>query len=147
MSIFWPFSWYLIVVSSLLTQRSVQTLLRTDYPPRLHRVCITSYGVCLIREFTFKFSFEYIIVNEVHCIKDIYSVLYQIVLVFISCGWLVITCALLQHNLEELFALLNLICLEIFMDYTDLDSSCVRMRPAQRGERRVRKWLRHYTRS
>ena len=145
MSIFWPFSWYPIVASSLLTQRSAQTLLRTDYPPRLHGVCITSYGVCLIGEFTFKFSFEYI--NKVHCIKDIYSILYQIVRAFISCGRLGITCALLQYNLEELFALLNLICLEIFVDYADLDSSCARMRPAQRGESRVRKWSRHYTRS
>ena len=50
------------------------------------------------------------------------SLLSQIVRTFISCGRLLITGTPLQNSLKELFALLNLICPEIFVDYADLDS-------------------------
>ena len=50
------------------------------------------------------------------------SLLSQIVRTFISCGRLLITGTPLQNSLKELFALLNLICPEIFVDYVDLDS-------------------------
>lgn len=86
-------------------------------------VCITSYEICLIEKSAFKkFSFEYIIIDEAHRIKNVDSILSQIVRSFISRGRMLITGTPLQNNLKELFALLNFICPEIFVDYTDLDS-------------------------
>jgi SWI/SNF-related matrix-associated actin-dependent regulator of chromatin subfamily A member 5 len=86
-------------------------------------VCITSYEICLIEKSTFKkFSFEYIVIDEAHRIKNVDSILSQIVRSFISRGRLLITGTPLQNSLKELFALLNFICPEIFSDYADLDS-------------------------
>ncbi|KAJ7050499.1 SNF2 family N-terminal domain-containing protein [Mycena amicta] len=86
-------------------------------------VCITSYEICLIEKSALKkFSFEYIIIDEAHRIKNVDSILSQIVRSFMSRGRLLITGTPLQNNLKELFALLNFICPEIFVDYADLDS-------------------------
>ena len=86
-------------------------------------VCITSYEICLIEKSAFKkFSFEYIVIDEAHRIKNVDSILSQIVRSFISRGRLLITGTPLQNTLKELFALLNFICPEIFVDYADLDS-------------------------
>lgn len=91
--------------------------------PQDFEVCITSYEVCLIEKSAFKkFSFEYIIIDEAHRIKNVDSILSQIVRSFISRGRLLITGTPLQNSLKELFALLNFICPEIFVDYADLDS-------------------------
>ncbi|KAH9926444.1 SNF2 family DNA-dependent ATPase [Fomitopsis serialis] len=69
--------------------------------PQDFHVLITSYEVCLIEKSALKkFSFEYIIIDEAHRIKNVDSILSQI----------------------ELFALLNFICPEIFSDYADLES-------------------------
>ncbi|KIY43532.1 hypothetical protein FISHEDRAFT_53398 [Fistulina hepatica ATCC 64428] len=88
-------------------------------------VCVTSYEICLIEKSVLrKFSFEYIVivVDEAHRIKNVDSILSQIVRSFISRGRLLITGTPLQNNLKELFALLNFICPEVFVDYADLDS-------------------------
>lgn len=86
-------------------------------------VCITSYEICLIEKSALKkFSFEYIVIDEAHRIKNVDSILSQIVRSFISRGRLLITGTPLQNSLKELFALLNFICPEIFSDYSDLDS-------------------------
>lgn len=86
-------------------------------------VCVTSYEICLIEKSAFKkFSFEYIVIDEAHRIKNVDSILSQIVRSFISRGRLLITGTPLQNSLKELFALLNFICPEIFVDYADLDS-------------------------
>lgn len=91
--------------------------------PQDFEVCITSYEICLIEKSAFKkFSFEYIIIDEAHRIKNVDSILSQIVRSFMSRGRLLITGTPLQNNLKELFALLNFICPEIFVDYADLDS-------------------------
>jgi len=50
------------------------------------------------------------------------SILSQIVRMFLSRGRMLITGTPLQNNLQELFALLNFICPEIFSDYGDLES-------------------------
>lgn len=68
-----------------------------------------------------KFSFEYIVIDEAHRIKNVDSILSQIVRSFSSRGRLLITGTPLQNNLKELFALLNFICPEIFIDYKDLE--------------------------
>ncbi|KAF8232381.1 SNF2 family DNA-dependent ATPase [Tricholoma matsutake] len=91
--------------------------------PQAFEVCITSYEICLIEKSTFKkFSFEYIVIDEAHRIKNVDSILSQIVRAFMSRGRLLITGTPLQNNLKELFALLNFICPEIFVEYEDLDS-------------------------
>ncbi|KAG1823802.1 SNF2 family N-terminal domain-containing protein [Suillus subaureus] len=91
--------------------------------PQDFDVCVTSYEICLIEKSALKkFSFEYIIIDEAHRIKNVDSILAQIVRAFMSRGRLLITGTPLQNNLKELFALLNFICPEIFSDYADLDS-------------------------
>lgn len=79
--------------------------------------------MCLREKGSFrKFSFEYIAIDEAHRIKNVNSMLSQIVREFTSRGRLLITGTPLQNNLEELFSLLNFICPEIFVDYADLDA-------------------------
>jgi SWI/SNF-related matrix-associated actin-dependent regulator of chromatin subfamily A member 5 len=91
--------------------------------PQDFEVCITSYEICLIEKSALKkFSFEYIVIDEAHRIKNVDSILSQIVRSFTSRGRLLITGTPLQNNLKELFALLNFICPEIFVNYEDLDS-------------------------
>ncbi|KAG1746247.1 SNF2 family N-terminal domain-containing protein [Suillus occidentalis] len=91
--------------------------------PQDFDVCVTSYEICLIEKSALKkFSFEYIVIDEAHRIKNVDSILAQIVRAFMSRGRLLITGTPLQNNLKELFALLNFICPEIFSDYADLDS-------------------------
>lgn len=90
--------------------------------PQDFEVCITTYELCLIEKSALsKFSFEYIIIDEAHRIKNVNSILSRIVREFISRGRLLITGTPLQNNLEELFSLLNFICPEIFSSYSDLD--------------------------
>ena len=91
--------------------------------PQDFEVCITTYEMCLIEKSALKkFSFEYIVIDEAHRIKNVDSILSQIVRAFTSRGRLLITGTPLQNNLKELFSLLNFICPEIFVDYKDLDS-------------------------
>ncbi|EGN93575.1 hypothetical protein SERLA73DRAFT_171912 [Serpula lacrymans var. lacrymans S7.3] len=91
--------------------------------PQDFEVCVTSYEICLIEKSALKkFSFEYIVIDEAHRIKNVDSILSQIVRSFLSRGRLLITGTPLQNSLKELFALLNFICPEIFSDYADLDS-------------------------
>ncbi|RXW13423.1 hypothetical protein EST38_g12430, partial [Candolleomyces aberdarensis] len=90
--------------------------------PQNFEVLITSYEICLIeRSALKKLSFEYIVIDEAHRIKNVDSILSQIVRAFTSRGRLLITGTPLQNNLKELFALLNFICPEIFVNYADLD--------------------------
>jgi len=56
-----------------------------------------------------KFAWEYIIIDEAHRIKNVDSLLSQIVRTFQSRGRLLITGTPLQNNLQELWALLNFI--------------------------------------
>ncbi|KAF9516064.1 hypothetical protein BS47DRAFT_1371876 [Hydnum rufescens UP504] len=91
--------------------------------PQKFEVLVTSYEICLREKNAFKkLSFEYIVIDEAHRIKNMDSLLSQIVRAFSSRGRLLITGTPLQNNLQELFALLNFICPEIFSDYSDLDS-------------------------
>ncbi|KAF8601203.1 SNF2 family DNA-dependent ATPase [Ceratobasidium sp. AG-I] len=86
-------------------------------------ILITSYEICLREKNSLKkFSFEYIVIDEAHRIKNADSLLAQIVRAFTSRGRLLITGTPLQNNMRELFALLNFICPEVFSDYDDLDS-------------------------
>ncbi|KAJ3740548.1 SNF2 family N-terminal domain-containing protein [Lentinula detonsa] len=85
-------------------------------------VLITSYEICLIERSTLKkFSFQYIVIDEAHRIKNSSSLLSKIVREFASRGRLLITGTPLQNSLEELWALLNFIAPEIFVSFSDLD--------------------------
>ncbi|KAF8523173.1 P-loop containing nucleoside triphosphate hydrolase protein [Hysterangium stoloniferum] len=91
--------------------------------PQKFEVSITSYEMCLREKNVFKkFPFSYIVIDEAHRIKNVDSILSQIVRIFISRGRMLITGPPLQNNLQELFSLLNFICPEIFSDFIDLDS-------------------------
>ena len=91
--------------------------------PQDFEVLITSYEICLIEKSALKkFSFEYIVIDEAHRIKNVDSILSQIVRSFMSRGRLLITGTPLQNNMKELFALLNFICPEFFTDYADTES-------------------------
>ena len=91
--------------------------------PQDFEVCVTTYEMCLIEKSALKkFSFEYILIDEAHRIKNVNSILSQIVRTFTSRGRLLITGTPLQNNLKEFFSLLNFICPEIFVDYKHLDS-------------------------
>ncbi|VDB85302.1 unnamed protein product [Peniophora sp. CBMAI 1063] len=91
--------------------------------PQDFDVCITTYELCLIEKGALKkLSFEYIVIDEAHRIKNVDSILSQIVRAFTSRGRLLITGTPLQNNLKELFALLNFIAPEIFSDYADLEA-------------------------
>ncbi|KAF8879544.1 SNF2 family N-terminal domain-containing protein [Gymnopilus junonius] len=99
------------------------SIISTSLIPVNFDVCITSYEICLIEQSALKkLSFEYIVIDEAHRIKNVDSMLSQIVRAFSSRGRLLITGTPLQNNLKELFSLLNFICPEIFVDYADLDS-------------------------
>lgn len=76
--------------------------------PQKFDVLITSYELCL-REKTAlkKLAWEYIIIDEAHRIKNVDSLLSQIVRVFDSRARLLITGTPLQNNLHELWALLK----------------------------------------
>ena len=79
----------------------------------------------LLRELAVDFllkKYSVIIIDEAHRIKNMDSILSQIVRMFSSRNRLLITGTPLQNNLQELFALLNFICPEIFSDYKDLES-------------------------
>lgn len=78
-------------------------------------VLITSYEVCMREKSVLKkFSWEYIIIDEAHRIKNVDSLLSQIIRTFVSRGRLLITGTPLQNNLHELWALLNFILPDVF---------------------------------
>lgn len=85
-------------------------------------VVIASYEIVIREKSLFrKFSWEYIIIDEAHRIKNEESLLSQIIRVFHSKNRLLITGTPLQNNLHELWALLNFILPDIFGDSDTFD--------------------------
>ena len=80
-------------------------------------VVATSYEV-VIREkgCLSKFSWEYLIIDEAHRIKNENSTLSQIVRIYNTKCRLLITGTPLQNNLHELWALLNFLLPDVFSD-------------------------------
>ena len=67
-------------------------------------VCITSYEICLLEKAQFKkISWQYIIIDEAHRIKNENSMLSQIVRILQSKNRMLITGTPLQNNLHELW--------------------------------------------
>ena len=111
------------VASLAGTKEERQEVIQNRLIPMDFEVCITTYEICLIEKSALKkMSFAYIVIDEAHRIKNVDSILSQIVRAFNSRGRLLITGTPLQNNMKELFALLNFICPEIFSDYADLES-------------------------
>lgn len=76
--------------------------------PQTFDIIVTSYELCLREKSALKkVAWEYIIIDEPHRIKNVDSMLSQIVRVFDSRARLLITGTPLQNNLHELWALLK----------------------------------------
>jgi SNF2 family DNA or RNA helicase len=69
-----------------------------------------------------KFSFQYIVIDEAHRIKNENSLLSQIVRIFDTRNRLLLTGTPLQNNLHELWALLNFLLPDVFSSSEDFDS-------------------------
>ena len=91
-------------------------LIKDRLLPLNFEVCITSYEMCLMEKAHFrKISWQYIIIDEAHRIKNENSMLSQIVRAFNSKNRLLITGTPLQNNLHELWVcVVYLICNRIY---------------------------------
>ncbi|CAO3680362.1 unnamed protein product [Umbelopsis ramanniana] len=97
-------------------------LIKDRLLPLNFEVCITSYEMCLMEKSHFrKISWQYIIIDEAHRIKNENSMLSQIVRAFNSKNRLLITGTPLQNNLHELWALLNFLLPDVFSSSEDFD--------------------------
>ncbi|CAO3579030.1 unnamed protein product [Absidia cylindrospora] len=90
-------------------------LAKTRLQPSNFEVCITSYETCLMEKAHFKkITWQYIIIDEAHRIKNENSMLSQIVRILNSRNRMLITGTPLQNNLHELWALLNFLLPDVF---------------------------------
>lgn len=79
-------------------------LIENRLKPIDFEVCITSYEVCLLEKAQFKkISWQYIIIDEAHRIKNENSMLSQIMRILHSRNRMLITGTPLQNNLHELW--------------------------------------------
>ncbi|KAH8921910.1 hypothetical protein BT69DRAFT_1335145, partial [Atractiella rhizophila] len=86
-------------------------------------VLITSYEICLREKNSLKrLTWEYIVIDEAHRIKNVDSMLSQIVRLFWSRNRLLVTGTPLQNNMKELWALLNFLLPDVFSSVEDFDS-------------------------
>jgi SWI/SNF-related matrix-associated actin-dependent regulator of chromatin subfamily A member 5 len=90
--------------------------------PQEFEVCITSYEICL-RETTHlkKLSWQYIVIDEAHRIKNEKSKLSEVMRILDSKNRLLITGTPLQNNLHELWALLNFLLPDVFKSAEKFD--------------------------
>ncbi|ORY26420.1 hypothetical protein BCR33DRAFT_726284 [Rhizoclosmatium globosum] len=99
-----------------------QPLIRDTLLPGNFEVCVTSYEMCLLEKGAFKrVSWECLVIDEAHRIKNENSSLSQIVREFSCRNRLLITGTPLQNNLHELWALLNFLLPDIFSSSEDFD--------------------------
>ncbi|KAI7880433.1 SWI/SNF-related matrix-associated actin-dependent regulator of chromatin subfamily A member 5-like protein [Lichtheimia hyalospora FSU 10163] len=90
-------------------------LIESRLKPIDFEVCITSYEICLLEKAQFKkISWQYIIIDEAHRIKNENSMLSQIMRILHSRNRMLITGTPLQNNLHELWALLNFLLPDVF---------------------------------
>lgn len=91
--------------------------------PQDFDVLITTYEMCLREKNALKkLSWEYIVIDEAHRIKNVDSMLSQIVRAFNSRSRLLITGTPLQNNLMELWSLLNFLLPDVFSNSEDFES-------------------------
>ncbi|SAM03058.1 hypothetical protein [Absidia glauca] len=97
-------------------------LIRSRLRPINFEVCITSYETCLMEKAHFKkITWQYIIIDEAHRIKNENSMLSQIVRILNSRNRMLITGTPLQNNLHELWALLNFLLPDVFSSSAAFD--------------------------
>ncbi|KAK1350994.1 SWI/SNF2-like chromatin-remodeling complex ATPase [Hamiltosporidium tvaerminnensis] len=91
-------------------------------------VCITTYEMCLLAKNSLKnISWNYIVIDEAHRIKNEKSMLSQIVRIFNCEHRLLLTGTPLQNNIHELWALLNFLVPELFNDSDHFEESVMRI--------------------
>ncbi|KAK0553393.1 chromatin remodeling complex Adenosinetriphosphatase [Tilletia horrida] len=91
--------------------------------PQQFDVLVTTYEMCLREASALKkLSWEYIVIDEAHRIKNVDSMLSQIVRQFNSRSRLLITGTPLQNNLMELWSLLNFLLPDVFSNSEDFES-------------------------
>ncbi|KAI8089804.1 SNF2 family N-terminal domain-containing protein [Halteromyces radiatus] len=97
------------------TKEARAEMAKTRLQPVDFEVCITSYETCLMEKAHFKkITWQYIIIDEAHRIKNENSMLSMIVRILESRNRLLITGTPLQNNLHELWALLNFLLPDVF---------------------------------
>ena len=91
--------------------------------PMKFEICITSFEICMIEKNALKkISWQYVVIDEAHRIKNENSLLSQIVRILDTRHRLLITGTPLQNNLHELWALLNFLLPDIFSSIDDFNS-------------------------
>jgi SWI/SNF-related matrix-associated actin-dependent regulator of chromatin subfamily A member 5 len=100
-----------------------QDMIQEHLLPQDFDVLLTTYEMCLREKSALKkLSWEYIIIDEAHRIKNVDSMLSQIVRTFNSRSRLLITGTPLQNNLMELWSLLNFLLPDVFSQSEDFES-------------------------
>lgn len=108
-----------------------QAIINERILPQSFEVLLTSYEICLREKSALKkLSWEYIVIDEAHRIKNVDSMLSQIVRIFDSRGRLLITGTPLQNNLQELWALLNFLLPDVFSSVEDFNAWFEKQAPA-----------------
>ncbi|KAJ1557479.1 hypothetical protein HK096_007075, partial [Nowakowskiella sp. JEL0078] len=91
--------------------------------PMNFEVCVTSFEMCLLEESQLKkISWQYLIMDEAHRIKNESSGLSKIVRLFKTRNRLLLTGTPLQNNLHELWALLNFLLPDVFSSSDDFNT-------------------------
>ncbi|KAJ3102943.1 hypothetical protein HDU97_000182 [Phlyctochytrium planicorne] len=86
-------------------------------------ICVTSYEMCLLEKSALrKISWQCLVIDEAHRIKNENSSLSQIVREFNCRNRLLLTGTPLQNNLHELWALLNFLLPDVFSSSEDFSS-------------------------
>lgn len=86
-------------------------------------ICITTYEMCNSEKVALrKFSFQYIIIDEGHRIKNDKCLLSDSVRQLVSANRILLTGTPLQNNLHELWSLLNYLLPDVFNSSADFDT-------------------------
>lgn len=105
------------------TRDEREALIQEHILPQSFDVLLTTYEMCLREKSALKkLSWEYIVIDEAHRIKNVDSMLSQIVRAFSSRSRLLITGTPLQNNLMELWSLLNFLLPDVFSSAEDFES-------------------------
>lgn len=100
-----------------------QEVIQERLLPQDFDVLVTTYEMCLREKSSLKrLSWEYIVIDEAHRIKNADSMLSQIVRAFNSRSRLLITGTPLQNNLMELWSLLNFLLPDVFSSADDFQA-------------------------
>lgn len=111
------------VVSLQGDKEARQELIQSHLLTQDFDILLTTYEMCLREKGALKrLSWEYIVIDEAHRIKNVDSMLSQIVRMFNSRSRLLITGTPLQNNLMELWSLLNFLLPDVFSNSEDFES-------------------------